>query len=119
MLNDKRKAHRRPIRYAAWIGIKQGELHGCALSDISDSGARIDVEDSKLIPDKFPLFLSNNGAARRMCTVVWRKPKQVGVTFSKRLAAADRVGLTPHPEPETSAPPLAPADGETAPAEST
>jgi len=107
------------MRYAAWIALKPGELHGCVLSDISETGARIDVEDSKIIPDRFPLFLSRAGAARRICKVVWRKPKQVGVTFAVRLAAADRANLVPTREPEVAAPPLAPASDETAPAEST
>ena len=118
MQNDKRRAHRRRMRYTAWIGLKPGELHGCALSDISEIGARIDVEDSKTIPNRFPLFLSNNGAARRVCTVVWRKPKQIGVTFATRLAPADRAKLMAKSEAEVAAPPLVPAGDETAPAES-
>jgi hypothetical protein len=119
MQNDKRKAHRRRMRYTAWNGLKPGALHGCALSDISETGARIDVEDSKTIPNRFPLFLSNNGAARRICTVVWRKPKQIGVTFATKFADADRAKLVPTREAEVAAPPLVPAGGETAPAEST
>src|SRR5689334_22315234 len=93
MLNDKRRSPRRPMRYSAWIALPDKKLHGCALSDISDSGARIDIDDSEIVPDRFPLFLSGNGAARRVCTVVWRKPKQIGVAFTTRLAAADRAKL--------------------------
>jgi hypothetical protein len=117
MQNDKRKAHRRRMHYTAWIGLKPGALHGCVLSDISEIGARIDVDDSETIPDRFPLFLSNNGAARRICTVVWRKPKQIGVTFATKLAAADRAKLVTKSEGEVAAPPLVPAGNETAPAE--
>ena len=82
------------MRYAAWIGLKSGDLDSCVLSDISETGARIDVGDPKLVPDRFVLFLSHNGGARRACTVVWRKPRQVGVSFSRRLGAADRAKLT-------------------------
>ncbi len=98
------------MRYTAWIALKPGELHGCVLSDISETGARIDVEDSKIVPDRFPLFLSRAGAARRICKVVWRKPKQVGVTFATRLAAADRAGLVPQAEANVASPPLAPTE---------
>ncbi len=58
------------MRYAAWIPLKAGDLHNCMLFDNSETGARIDIVDSKIVPDRFSLFLSNNGAARRACTVV-------------------------------------------------
>ena len=120
MLKELRKARRRPMRYAAWIALKPGELHGCALSDISETGARIDVEDSKKIPNRFMLFLSRGGAARRMCNVVWRKPKQIGVTFATRLIAADRINLVPTAGHDVASPPLVPEDGVSAePAENT
>ena len=69
------------------------------------------------MPDRFPLFLSRNGSARRVCTVVWRKPKQLGVTFAVRLAAADHAELIPHTDSHIAAPPLAPAGDVPAPAE--
>jgi hypothetical protein len=107
MLKDQRKAPRRPMRYSAWIALPDKKLHGCALSDISDSGARIEIDDSEIVPDRFPLFLSGNGKARRICRVVWRKPKQIGVTFATRLPAADRARLMKMAD---DAPPLAPGE---------
>jgi hypothetical protein len=95
MINDKRKSPRRPMRYTAWLGLEANQLHGCVLSDISATGARVDVEDSKPIPDEFMLLLSSNGAAQRKCCVVWRKPRQIGVKFERRLAAAERATLVP------------------------
>src|SRR5512140_656164 len=106
MLKDQRKAPRRLMRYSAWIAIAPNKMHGCVLSDISETGARIDVEDSKIFPDRFPMFLSRNGRARRVCTVVWRKPKQIGVTFATRLGADDRAHLVPTPN-DVTAPSLA------------
>lgn len=111
MHKDQRKAPRRLMRYTAWIAIAPKKMHGCVLSDISETGARIDVEDSKIVPDRFPMFLSRNGSARRVCTVVWRKPKQVGVTFATHLAAADRAHLVPT-DNDVAAPPLAPEHSE-------
>jgi hypothetical protein len=108
MQKDQRKAPRRLMRYSAWIATAPKKMHGCVLSDISEGGARIDVEDSTIVPDRFPLFLSRNGSARRVCTVVWRKPKQVGVTFATHLAAADRAKLVPAADSDIAAPPLAP-----------
>lgn len=116
MINDKRKAARRPMRYAAWIALRPTQLHGCALYDISETGARIDVEDAKSVPDEFFLLLSGNGKARRKCRVVWRKPKQIGVTFSRPLIEIDRATLVPKIDAEVGA--LAPwlADTEDEPA---
>ncbi len=86
MFNDKRKVRRRPIRYSAWMALDNDRLHGCVLSDISDSGARLDVEDTDALPDHFMLLLSGNGLARRNCRVIWRAPGQVGVAFERRLS---------------------------------
>jgi len=103
MLNDKRTARRRPIRYTAWLAPEPGALHGCVLSDISDTGARIDVEDSKALPERFVLLLSSNGSARRTCRVMWRKPQQVGVKFERKLPTNERATLVPAPDADSVA----------------
>jgi hypothetical protein len=81
------------MRYTAWALLAADEKHGCVLSDISDAGARIDVEDSKKIPDQFFLLLSGNGKARRACHVIWRKPQQIGVHFERKLTGAEAAAL--------------------------
>ncbi len=88
MIREKRAARRQPLRYTAWIAFSANQRHGCVVSDVSDTGARIDVQDSKVLPDHFVLMLTSNGAARRYCRVMWRKPTQVGVKFAKTLADA-------------------------------
>jgi hypothetical protein len=111
MKKDKRKSPRRPMRRSAWLMLAPGKLHGCMLSDISDAGARIEVEDTQPIPDQFMLFLSNNGTARRACQVVWRNAHQLGVKFEANMAAAERATLVPKPDAD-------PAPSESKPAES-
>lgn len=88
MIKEKRVARRQPLRYTAWIALGPNQRHGCVVSDVSDTGARIDVQDSSILPDHFVLMLTSNGAARRYCRVMWRKPNQVGVKFAKTLADA-------------------------------
>lgn len=95
MIKNKRKSLRRQIRYTAWLVLEGDKLHGCVLSDASDTGARLEVEDSKTVPDTFMLLLAGNGSAQRKCRVVWRKPQQVGVNFERRLAQSDRATLVP------------------------
>jgi hypothetical protein len=97
-MKDKRKALRRPVRYTAWVALDQDQLHGCVLGDISETGARIDIDETKEIPDTFTLWLSTNGAARRHCKVVWRKPRQIGVSFERRITDAEHATLVPTPD---------------------
>ena len=105
MNKDKRKAPRRPIRYTAWIELGPDELHGCVLSDISEHGARIDIDETKPIPDNFTLMLSSNGSARRKCKVVWRKPRNIGVTFERGLVASENAPLVPKGDADAKAVP--------------
>jgi hypothetical protein len=90
MYNDKRKSHRHPIRYSAWIELPNGKLYGCALADISDHGARLELDSPEKIPDNFSLLLSNRGRPRRRCKIAWRKKHQIGVSFERPLAHPDR-----------------------------
>jgi hypothetical protein len=90
MLSDKRKAHRRQLRYTAWISLGPKKLQGCVVADISDSGARLGVENSKTVPTNFVLLLAASGKPRRKCRVVWRNGAQVGVEFQKPLTRADK-----------------------------
>jgi len=84
------------MRHDAWLVLDGGQRCECALSDISDRGARINVHDSETIPDNFLLLLAENGAARRRCRVIWRKPRQVGVKFETWLD--ERVRATKPPK---------------------
>ncbi len=74
--------------------------HVCALHDISETGARLNVEGSETVPDHFILLLSANGAARRYCRVVWRQPRQIGVHFEPHPPATERARLVPALDPD-------------------
>lgn len=89
MHKDNRRARRQPIRYTAWISLDE-QLHGCVLADVSDTGARLNIDHAETLPDRFQLLLSRReGSPRRYCHVVWRKPDQVGVDFEHQLVASD------------------------------
>ena len=98
------------MRYTAWVVLEGDEPHGCSLSDISITGARLDIDESKPIPDNFTLLLASNGSARRLCRVVWRKPRQIGVTFEKIGAdvghAGEQASLAPKPDANATAEPV-------------
>jgi hypothetical protein len=96
MVKDKRKAPRRTMRYTAWIVMGSGQLHGCALADISDTGGRLNVENADSIPDTFTLWLSSNGSAQRKCKVVWRAARQIGVAFERAVFDPAQIPLAPN-----------------------
>jgi hypothetical protein len=122
MVKDKRTAARRSLRYTAWVALDGDERHGCVISDISDTGARLDLENPAALPDTFVLLLSSRGAPKRKCKVVWRTEHQIGVQFDRRLPQAAPVRRQPQPsEPlenyETVELPLpSPREAETEPA---
>jgi hypothetical protein len=82
------------------------------VSDISQSGARLDVGSSNDCPDHFVLMLSKNGAARRFCAVMWRRGTEMGVKFARTLADAQKMvpsaNAQPAPAPEPGALLIAP-----------
>lgn len=92
---DKRKSKRRPVRYSARVEFMSGRTAGCFISDVSDTGARLEVPFSDKVPNRFLLRLTTNGSARRTCRVVWRKPGAVGVLFERRLPEQQRQALEP------------------------
>lgn len=76
-----RSKPRRTFNYHASILVPGGQPFACAIADISESGARIHLEEERELPERFVLFLTKNGEARRHCRVMWRKGLFVGVKF--------------------------------------
>jgi hypothetical protein len=107
MTVNKRRAKRQRIRHRAWVMPTPDRRINCFVTDVSEAGARIEVDDAAAVPDCFALLLSNNGAPRRFCRAVWRKPHQIGVKFARTFAEAvslkpnDKAVLTP---PESDKP---------------
>ncbi len=99
---NKRKSKRQHVRYTAWLLLADGQLHGCVLSNASEHGACIELEDAAIAPDRFTLLLSNNGGVQRKCRVVWRQPTQVGVTFELQAPRAGNGTVVPVIEPDGS-----------------
>src|ERR1700722_971293 len=74
------------IEQPAWIHVGDSSaLRNCTLIDISDSGAKLaldDIEDINDLPGKFSLWLSRHGHPRYTCRIVWSDHKTIGVKFS-------------------------------------
>lgn len=77
-----RRKPRRQFQYTARIvADAAAPPRPCAISDISDSGARLVLNSDAALPEQFVLLLTKEGSARRKCRVVWRSGSIVGVEF--------------------------------------
>ncbi|HTM72986.1 MAG TPA: PilZ domain-containing protein [Pseudolabrys sp.] len=95
MRGDKRKARRHRLRRNAWVLLEAGQRSECVITNISDRGAHISIADSDALPDSFVLLLAENGATRRRCRVIWRKPRETGIKFDSWLDEKIRAGVKP------------------------
>ena len=80
MRGDKRKARRHRLRRDAWVILDAGQRCECVITTL---------------PDSFVLLLAENGATRRRCRVIWRKPRETGIKFDSWLDERIRAAVKP------------------------
>jgi PilZ domain len=81
MANDVRRHHRLEWnRVGKLISLVGHPISNCMVKDISPSGARVMVPMPEIVPDFFRI---NYGAedVKPMCSVRWRKDKEMGIRF--------------------------------------
>jgi len=77
-----RRENRQEDGRRAWLDARGGSaLLNCTVLDISESGAKLAIDEADRIPENFSLWLSRKGQPRYACRVVWRSFDAVGVTF--------------------------------------
>jgi hypothetical protein len=82
MSSNRRRSVRRAIGYGATIVAPDGAwTRKCRVVDISQSGAKLALEDLSELPRDFILMLSERGGPKRRCRVVWTESDQIGVKF--------------------------------------
>jgi PilZ domain len=89
MRGENRKASRVQIEHSHPVnlmGVDGTWRRSCVLLDISDSGARLEVEGpvTVLQAREFFLLLSSTGLAFRRCELIWIDGAQVGVRFVEK-----------------------------------
>jgi hypothetical protein len=72
-------APRRPVLMSGAIEFAGGTIN-CLISNMSISGAALEVTSSHDIPVCFSLFFKTDGA-RIPCHVIWRQNERIGVAF--------------------------------------
>ena len=85
---NRRKATRRTIGYRARIIASDGAWErDCRVIDVSQTGAKLAIDQGDELPKEFVLALSARGAATRNCHVVWTTEREIGVKFKRHTAA--------------------------------
>jgi len=80
---ESRKKPRRQFHYGASILTEPGKTPlECMISDVSEGGARLVLDEGEELPPRFVLLLTKEGSARRTCRVIWRNGSNVGVAFT-------------------------------------
>jgi hypothetical protein len=81
--SDQRHAPRnRTLRAGKIVYNNHSNVASCTIRDMSETGCRISVPSTTLIPNQFILQI-NNQTAPVNCTVAWRTADQLGVRFMK------------------------------------
>ena len=79
-----RRESREEKGHRAWLDTGAGgALVSCTLLDISQSGAKLAIDEFDQIPETFSLRLTRYGHPRFSCRTVWRNCNTIGVTFAR------------------------------------
>jgi hypothetical protein len=78
----KRKALRRRLKIPVIVRQESGErIVTTHTLDFSDAGAKIKLDLSVDLPERFLIVLSEGGEVQRVCRLVWRTAGEIGVRF--------------------------------------
>ena len=81
---QERRHNRKEWNYPGRIACEPDDIP-CLISDISESGARIQVSKAAELPTSFMLYFGETAMVKRNCVVRWRKEDEMGVQFPDRI----------------------------------
>lgn len=78
---ERRRARRLShMQFRSFIELEAEEKRDCLVGNVSETGARIEVEQARELPDEFVLHLS--GKVPRRCRVIWRADRALGIVWN-------------------------------------
>ena len=80
-MDENRRAIRRRVLKSATIEFDRG-AYSCAVRNLSEAGAALDVPYALAIPHEFTLTVVTDQVSRH-CRVIWRKENRLGVAFAQ------------------------------------
>ena len=72
---------RRVRHMSAWIVLTGQPDKECQVLDISMNGAKVITDLPSEVPSRFELAFTQGNRKHRLCEVVWRRGKMIGVQF--------------------------------------
>ena len=72
---------RRVRHLSAWIVLTGRVNQACQVLDVSKNGAKVLPEIPSEVPSRFELAFSEGDRRHRLCEVIWRPGKMIGVQF--------------------------------------
>ena len=79
-MSERRTANRQRTLKAGTIILNEGfSTIDCLVRNLSESGARLEVDNPLTLPDRFELTLDGHSKA---CDVVWKSARHVGIRFA-------------------------------------
>ncbi len=80
--NGKKREARKSLRQDGWLTLEGGfAARPCVVVDLSESGARLIVEDAQPLAKTLRLAFSRDARRGRDCAVVWRRGRSIGIKF--------------------------------------
>jgi hypothetical protein len=92
MTREYRKSRRQTVRYPVWIDSGSGGAVRAVLTDVSDTGARVELPTAGSLPSHVILRLSETGGVLRRCGVVWAAGGRLGLRFDAPAVNPRRPG---------------------------
>ena len=66
---------------SAWIVLTGHPNQACQVLDVSKNGAKVLTEIPSEVPSRFELAFNEGDRRHRLCEVIWRRGKMIGVQF--------------------------------------
>jgi len=83
-MEERRRARRLRALKGAKISFNSGNsVIDCLVRNMSETGARLKLETTAAVPERFSLIIIENGGAipQRDCEVAWQTATELGVRF--------------------------------------
>jgi hypothetical protein len=82
MTGYRKRALRRKLKIPVVVRQENGErIVSTHTLDFSTGGAKIKLDLSVDLPERFLIILSESGEVQRLCSLIWRSAGEVGVRF--------------------------------------
>lgn len=79
-MSESRAAARRKILKTGTIELGGDSRISCAVRNLSEKGAALEITSPLFIPDRFTLIVESENIRHR-AQIAWRKNRRLGVTF--------------------------------------